>query len=137
MTFLLIAMVVLLAAILITLLTARKIVGIVLGGIVSLTAAIYVLDDLFGKTGVEIGFALTAVLLFGLMFYAWLAEKRDKERPPRPPSIRKLTAEERRAELTALRKKRRRAEAKLLSEVERLDGDALDRAIWHRERDLK
>ena len=57
-----------------------------LGGIVSLIAAIYVLDDLFGKAGVEIGFALAAVLLFGLMFYAWLAEKRDNDRHDRQAS---------------------------------------------------
>ena len=68
MTALLIAVVILLAAILITLLTAWKVVGIVLGGIVSLVAAIYVLDELFGTAGVEIGFALVAVAIFGLMF---------------------------------------------------------------------
>lgn len=110
MTFLLITVVILLAAILITLLTAWKIVGIVLGCVVSLIAAIYVLDDLFGTTGVEIGFVLAAVLIFGLMFYAWLAQRRDKEQSSKP---------------------------KPLSKVEQLDGDALDQAIWNRERDLR
>ena len=110
MTFLLLAIVILLAAILITLLAGRKIASIVLGGILLLFVAIHVLHDLFGTSGVEIAFGLVAVLLFGLMFYAWWAEKRDKEQSSKP---------------------------KPLSEVERLDGDTLDRAIWNRERDLK
>ena len=137
MTFLLIAIVLLLAAILITLLTAWKIIGIVLGCITALAAAIYVLDALFGKSGVEAAVWVVVALLFGLAFWGWAAEKRDKERPPNAPPVKKLTAAERRAELTALREKRRRDEAKSLSRVERLDGDALDRVIWNRERDLE
>ena len=137
MTFLLIAIVLLLAAILITLLTASKIIGIALGAIVSLVAGIYVLDALFGQSGVEVAVWVIVVLLFGLAFCGWAAEKRDRERPPKAPPVKKLTAAERRAELTALRKQQRRDEAKSLSKVERLDGDAIDRVIWNRDRDLK
>ena len=125
MTALLIIGVILLAAILITLLTAWKIVGIVLGIVVSLIAAIYVLDDLFGKSGVQIGFALAAVLIFGLMFYSWLAEKRDKERPP---ATKKLTAKERQAELTRLREESRAEEDRRRAELAALRKDIQDRS---------
>lgn len=128
MTALLIIGVILLAAVLITLLAAWPIVGAVFGGFLALAVLIYVLDALFGQTGVHVGFILIAILFFGLMFYGWLAEKRDKERPSQPPGVRKLTGKERQAELTRLREETRTEEERRRAELAALRKDIQDRS---------
>lgn len=126
MIFLLIAIVLLLAAILITLLTAWNTVAMVVLGLIVWILLITGLSSLFGDIGAKIGIIGPFVLLIALAIYGGIAEAQDKSK--RLPPVRKLTAAERQAEMSRLRQETRDEEERRRADLAALRKDIEDRS---------
>ena len=98
--------VVLLAAVLITLLKAWNSVFMVIGGIVVWILAVFVLSEMLGDVGAKVGIIgpLVLVLVGGAL---GLIIQHMPDKSKRPPSTAQKNAAKRRAALTALRNERK------------------------------
>ena len=123
MIFLLIAIVLLLAAILITLLTAWNTVAMVVLGLIVWIVLLIGLSSLFGDVGVKIGIIGPIILLAALGLWAWATEGKQDG----PPPVRKLTGKERQAEMTRLREETH-ADEKRRAELDALRKNIIDRS---------